>query len=215
MESILPFCAASVSPIRRGKANWPICMSWMVLLGCCRTDTLTILLSFTTSWIWTGPYIVSATFPVTVCSPAGRPVCWPVVNPWPPEDDPEPDEPVPDDPEPDPDVPPDETPVPLVAAAMAGTCDLNDRRATRPAMVLTTARMARRISAGPPFQNWNDSKWMCRFGTPAACSASTAAEVMPSGPQTYTSCRCRPGTSERSIRGDSGSPPSWARDPTR
>src|ERR1700733_12356719 len=147
MESILAFCAASVSPIRRGKANWPICMSWMVLLGCCRTDTLTILLSFTTSWIWTGPEIELATLPVTVCSSAGRPVCFPVANPWPPEVDPpkpDPDDPEPE-PDPEPDVPPDDTPVPL-AAATAGTCDLNDRRATRPAMVAVTARMARRIS---------------------------------------------------------------------
>src|SRR6266571_1254672 len=35
-----------------------------------------------------------------------------------------------------------------------------------------------------PPQNSNDSKWMCRLGTPAARSARTAEEVMPAGPQT-------------------------------
>src|ERR1043165_1450805 len=107
-------------------------------------------------------------------------------------------------------------PVPPVVAATGadGTCDLNDSRATRPAMVPVTARIARRMTRFSP-QNWNDSKWMCRRGTPAARSARTAAEVMPAGPQTYASCWSRPGTRDCSTRGDSGSPRIWARDPTR
>ena len=48
---------------------------------------------------------------------------------------------------------------PLVAAAGTdGTCDLNDSRATRPAMVPVTARITRRIVADPLPQNSNDSK---------------------------------------------------------
>ena len=74
---------------------------------------------------------------------------------------------------------------PVVAATgMDGTCDLNDSRATRPAMVPVTARITRRMFADPLPQNSNDSKWMRCLGTPAARSARTAAAVMPAGPQT-------------------------------
>ena len=79
----------------------------------------------------------------------------------------------------------DDPPVPLVAATgVVGSCDLNDSRATRPAMVPVTARITRRISRIVSPQNSNDSKWICRRGTPASRSASTAAEIMPDGPHT-------------------------------
>src|SRR5271154_3127199 len=78
----------------------------------------------------------------------------------------------------------DPAPVPLVAATgMAGTCDLNDSRATRPAMVPVTARITRRMTDRLP-QNSNNSTWTCPRGTPAERSASTAAETMPAGPHT-------------------------------
>ena len=74
--------------------------------------------------------------------------------------------------------------VPLVeATGRTGECDLNDSRATRPAMVPTTARITRRMTDRLP-QNSNDSTWICRRGTPAERSASTAAETMPAGPHT-------------------------------
>ena len=79
----------------------------------------------------------------------------------------------------------DAPPVPLVAATgTVGSCDLNDSRATRPAMVPVTARITRRMSRIVSPQNSNDSKWICRRGTPAPRSASTAAEIMPDGPHT-------------------------------
>src|SRR5207249_11547252 len=89
-------------------------------------------------------------------------------------------------PEDDEDAVDDEVPPepPVVAATGAdGTCDLNDSRATRPAMVPATARITRRMARILP-QNSNDPKWMRCRGTPAARSARTAAEVMPAGPQT-------------------------------
>jgi hypothetical protein len=75
-------------------------------------------------------------------------------------------------------------PLAVAATGLDGTCDLNDSRAARPAIVPVTARMTRRISADPLPQNSNDSKWILCLGTPAARSARTAAEVMPAGPQT-------------------------------
>src|SRR5690348_18063033 len=141
------------------------------------TATLTILPFRLISWIWTVPYEMLATCPLTAVSPAGK---FLAIDPCgnapgttsvcpPPEVE---DEEV--------EVPP----VPVVAATGAdGTCDLNDSRATRPAMVPVTARITRRMTRIPP-QNSNDSKWMRRRGTPAASSARTAAEVMPAGPQT-------------------------------
>src|ERR1700761_7071804 len=145
--SILPFCAASVSLISLGKANLPIWTSFRVLVGCMSTATLTILPFRLISWIWTGPYEVLATFPLTAVSPAGK---FLAIDPCgnapgttsvcpPPEDDGEvEDEEV--------EVPP----VPVVAATGAdGTCDLNDSRATRPAMVPVTARITRRMTRFP------------------------------------------------------------------
>src|SRR5580704_8196711 len=146
----------------------------MVLVGCSSTATLTILWLFTTSWICTGPYAVLPTLPVIVVSPGVRvpATLWNspgIVL----EDDVEEDDDVDDPP-----------PVPVVAATgTVGACALNDRRATRPAMVPVTARITRRISRSSP-QNSNDSKWICRRGTPAPRSASTAAEIIPDGPHT-------------------------------
>src|SRR5271170_5069788 len=104
-------------------------MSWMVLVGCSSTVTLTILWLFTISRICTGPYTVSATLPVIAVSPAVRPpTALPVGN--------SPGTVVEDDED---DV--DDPPVPLVAATgVVGSCDLKDSRATRPAMVPVTAR---------------------------------------------------------------------------
>ena len=75
--------------------------------------------------------------------------------------------------------------MPVVAATgTLGECDLNDNRATRPAMVPVTARITRRMSRIVSPQNSNDSKWICCRETPASRSASTAAEIIPDGPQT-------------------------------
>src|SRR5690349_17801358 len=148
------------------------------------TATLTILPFRLISWIWTGPYEVLATFPLTAVSPAGR---FLAIDPCgnapgttsvcpPPLADEDADEEAPAA-----DVPP--APLAVAASGLDGTCDLNDSRAARPAMVPVTARITRRMVADPP-QNSNDSKWMRCLGTPAARSAATAAEVMPAGPQT-------------------------------
>src|ERR1700722_2496039 len=114
-------------------------MSWMVLVGCSSTATFTILWVFTTSWICTGPYAVLATLPVMVVSPA---VSVPVVlwnSPGMVLED--------DDVEEDVDDVDELLPVPVVAATgTVGACDLNDSRATRPAMVPVTARITRRMS---------------------------------------------------------------------
>src|SRR5689334_24210469 len=112
------------------------------------TATLTILAFRLISWIWTGPYEVFATFPLTAVSPAGR---FLAIDPCgnapgttsvcpPPEDGGE----VEDE---DVEVPP----VPPVVAATGadGTCDLNDSRATRPAMVPVMARITRRMTRFP------------------------------------------------------------------
>src|SRR5580704_5601717 len=145
----------------------------MVLVGCSSTATFTILWLFTTSSTCTGPYTVLATLPVIVVSPAvsGPATLWNspgIVL----EDDVEEEDDV------------DDPPVPLVdATGTVGTCALNDRRATRPAMVPVTARITLRMSRSSP-QNSNDSKWICRRGTPAPRSASTAAEIIPDGPHT-------------------------------
>src|SRR5215472_2737816 len=67
---------------------------------------------------------------------------------------------------------------------------LNDRSAARPAMVPPRVRTARRMSflrflaGGVGGQKSNDSWWMRRRRMPAARSESTAALVMPGGPQT-------------------------------
>src|SRR5579862_2801791 len=118
-----------------GNANWPIWMSWMVLSGCSRIETLMIFLARTTSWTCTGPYTVLAGWPVIVLSPAVRPPAWVPVGttaPGPASDTDEDDTPA---------------PVPLtVAVGIVGACDLNVSRATRPAMVAVIARIARRIS---------------------------------------------------------------------
>src|SRR5690348_16976864 len=150
------------------------------------TATLTILPFRLISWIWTGPYEVLATFPLTAVSPAGR---FLAIDPCgkapgttsvcpPPLDDADAAGEAPDDD----DAPPPEPPA-VAARGLDGTCDLNDSRATRPAMVPVTARITRRMVADPP-QNSNDSKWMRCPGIPAARRARTAAEVMPDGPQT-------------------------------
>jgi hypothetical protein len=101
---------------------------------------------------------VLATFPLTAVSPAGR---FLAIDPcgnapgttsvWPPPED---DEDAEEDDDED-EVPPAP---PVVAATGAdGTCDLNDNRATRPAMVPATARITRRM-ARILSQNSNDSK---------------------------------------------------------
>src|SRR5215467_1267267 len=129
-------------------------MSWIVLVGCSRIATLTILPLFTTSWTCTGPYTVWPTLPVIVVSPwvngpaTLRNSPGTVVA----EEEDEEDPPA----------------VPVVAATgTAGECDLNDNRATRPAMVPVTARITRRMSRIVSPQNSNDSKWICRRETPA------------------------------------------------
>src|SRR5712691_8900863 len=75
-------------------------------------------------------------------------------------------------------------PLTVAATGLDGMCDLNDSRATRPAMVPVTARITRRMFADPLLQNSNDSTWIRCLGTPAARSAWTAEAVMPPGPQT-------------------------------
>src|ERR1700739_1855710 len=62
--------------MRWGDANWPIWMSWIVLCGCSRIETLTIFLARTTSWTCTGPYTVLAGWPGIVVSPAVRLPGW-------------------------------------------------------------------------------------------------------------------------------------------
>src|SRR5689334_22627095 len=110
------------------------------------TATLTILAFRLISWIWTGPYEVFATFPLTAVSPAGR---FLAIDPCgnapgtisvcpPPEDDEAEEE---DD---EAEVPPE--PPAVAATGTDGTCDLNDSRATRPAMVPVTARITRRMA---------------------------------------------------------------------
>src|SRR5690349_24074710 len=141
--SIFALCAASVSLVRRGKANSPIWMSWMVFIGCSRIATLTILPLFTTSWTCTGPYTVLPTLPVIVVSPAVKGPATLRNSPG---------TVVAEDDEDDEDPPP----VPVVAATGTdGECDLNDNRATRPAMVPVTARTTRRISRIVSPQNSN------------------------------------------------------------
>ena len=60
---------------------------------------------------------------------------------------------------------------------------LNVSSRTRPAAVLTIARMTRRMVPFRIDQNSNVSWWMFRRGTPAARNSRSRASVIPGGPQ--------------------------------